>query len=60
MVTNQHGIPLFTQPYSGNESDKKILLETIRNIQTNLNLDDKAYYIADSAFYTAPNLQTLG
>ena len=60
MVTNQHGIPLFTQPYSGNESDKKILLETIRNVQTNLNLDDKAYYIADSAFYTAPNLQTLG
>ena len=60
MVTNQHGIPLFTQPYSGNESDKKILLETIQNVQTNLNLDDKAYYIADSAFYTAPNLQTLG
>jgi transposase len=60
MVTNQHGIPLFTQPYSGNESDKKILLETIRNVQTNLNLDDKAYYIADSAFYTAHNLQTLG
>lgn len=23
MVTNQHGIPLFTQPYSGNESDNK-------------------------------------
>jgi len=60
MVTNQHGIPLFTQPYSGNESDKKILLETIRNVQTNLNLDDKAYYVADSAFYTAHNLQTLG
>jgi transposase len=60
MVTNQHGIPLFTQPYSGNESDKKILLETIRKVQQNLNLNDKAYYIADSAFYTAPNLQTLG
>ena len=60
MVTNQHGIPLFTQPYSGNESDKKILLETIRKVQENLNLEDKAYYIADSAFYTAPNLQTLG
>lgn len=60
MVTNHHGIPLFTQPYSGNESDKKILLETIRKVQQNLNLEDKAYYIADSAFYTAPNLQTLG
>lgn len=60
MVTNQHGIPLFAQPYSGNESDKKILLETIQKVKQNLNLEDKAYYVADSAFYTAPNLQTLG
>lgn len=60
MVTNQHGIPLFTQPYSGNESDKKILLETIQKVKQNLNIQDKAYYVADSAFYTAPNLQTLG
>lgn len=60
MVTNQHGIPLFTQPYSGNESDRKILLETIQKVKNNLNLKDKAYYVADSAFYTAHNLQTLG
>jgi transposase len=60
MVTNQNGIPLFTQPYSGNESDKKILLETILKVQQNLNIKDKAYYIADSAFYTESNLQTLG
>ena len=60
MVTTQHGIPLFTQPYSGNESDKKILLETIQKVKQNLNLEDKAYYVADSAFYTGPNLQTLG
>ena len=60
MVTNQHGIPLFTQPYSGNASDKKILLETIQKVKQNLNLKDKAYYIADSAFYTGPNIQTLG
>lgn len=60
MVTNQHGIPLFTQPYSGNESDKIILLETIQKVKQNLNFQDKAYYVADSAFYTAHNLQTLG
>jgi len=60
MVTTQHGIPLFTQPYSGNESDKKILLETIQKVKQNLNLEDKAYYVANSAFYTALNLQTLG
>jgi transposase len=60
MVSNHHGIPLFTQPYSGNESDKKILLETILKVKQNLNLQDRAYYIADSAFYTEKNLQTLG
>jgi transposase len=60
MVTNQQGIPLFTQPYSGNESDKKILLETIQKVKLNLNLEDKTYYVVDSAFYTGPNLQTLG
>lgn len=60
MVTNQNGIPLFTQPYSGNESDKKNLLETIQKVKQNLNIKDKAYYIADSTFYTEPNLQTLG
>ena len=60
MVTNQYGIPLFTQPYSGNASDKKVLLETIQKVKDNLNLEDKTYYIADSAFYTAPNLETLG
>jgi len=42
MVTNQHGIPLFTQPYSGNKSDKKILLETILKVQQNLNTQDKS------------------
>jgi transposase len=60
MVSNQHGIPLFTQPYSGNESDKKILLETIQKVKQNLNTKDRAYYIADSAFYTENSLQTLG
>ncbi|MDP0947290.1 IS1634 family transposase, partial [Klebsiella pneumoniae] len=44
----------------GNESDRKILLETIQKVKNNLNLKDKAYYVADSAFYTAHNLQTLG
>lgn len=60
MVTNQHGIPLFTQPSSGNASDKKILLETILQVHQNLNSEDKVYYVADSAFYTEHNLATLG
>lgn len=60
LVTNQHGIPLYTQPYSGNASDKKILVETIQRMRENLDLQEKAYYIADSAFYSAENLATLG
>ena len=60
MVSNQHGILLFTQPYSGNASDKKILLETILKVKQNLSTQDKSYYIADSAFFTERNLQTLG
>jgi len=43
MVTNQHGIPLFTQPYSGNESERKILLDTIWKVKENLNLEEKNY-----------------
>lgn len=33
LVTNQHGIPLFMEPLSGNESDKKTLLRTIEEVR---------------------------
>jgi len=36
MATDQHGIPLFLQTFSGNESDKKTLLAIITQLTENL------------------------
>ncbi|WP_243668667.1 IS1634 family transposase [Methanoculleus chikugoensis] len=60
MATDQHGIPLFLQTFSGNESDKKTLLTIITQLTENLQHPGKVYHIADAAFYTAENLATLG
>lgn len=60
LVCNQQGMPLFMKSFSGNYSDKKSLLEMIRGIQQGLRDDRKVYYVADSAFYTSENLETLG
>ena len=60
MATDQHGIPLFLQTFSGNESDKKTLLTIITHLTDNLQHPGKVYHIADAAFYTAENLATLG
>lgn len=58
--TNQNAIPLFTRPYSGNESDKKILLETIQAVHASLKSTEKVYHIADSAIFTNANISALG
>ncbi len=60
LVTNQHGIPVFMQPLSGNSSDKKTLLNSIQAVRNSFITDEKIYHMADSAFYTAKNIQTLG
>jgi len=60
LVTNQDGIPLFSKAYSGNASDKNTILEAFMKIKNGLNLDDAAYYIADSAIYSEKNIQQLG
>lgn len=60
MASNQYGVPLFLQTFSGNESDKKTILTTIENLKENLKSDEKVYHVADAAFYTAHNLQTPG
>ena len=60
LVTNQDGIPLFMEPLSGNVSDKKTLLRTIEEVRKNLVTDETVYHMADSAFYTAANISTLG
>jgi len=60
MASNQYGVPLFLQTFSGNESDKETILTIIQHLNENLHSDEKVYHVADSAFYTAKNLKTLG
>jgi len=60
LVTNQHGIPLFMEPLSGNVSDKKTLLRTIEEVRKNLVTDETVYHMADSAMYSAENICKLG
>jgi transposase len=58
MITNQHGIPLFVQTYSGNKSDKKSIIESIQRMRKGICIPD-AYVIADSAIYTEENIRAL-
>jgi len=60
IVANQFGIPLFTRAYDGNKSDKETLVEMIKETQKAINPDGQTIWIADSALYTAENIQTLG
>lgn len=60
IAANQHGIPLFLQTFSGNESDKESIKRIIRDLTENLKSQDKVYHVADSEFYTPESLQFLG
>lgn len=60
IAANQHGVPLFLQTFSGNESDKETLRTIIQALIENLKSDEKVYHVADSAFYTEKNLRELG
>lgn len=60
LVANQFGIPLFTEAYDGNKSDKKTLLEMIEKTQKAISLDGQTIWVADSAMYSAENIQELG
>ena len=60
LVCNQYGMPVFMQSFSGNESDKKSLLEMVTKLKEGLRSDEIVYHVADSAFYTGENLKSLG
>lgn len=60
MATDQHGIPLFVQTFSGNESDRATLLSIITQLTDSLQHPGRVYHVADAAFYTKTNLTTLG
>jgi Transposase len=58
-ITNQHGIPLFAKTYSGNASDKQNLIDSIQQFRAAVQIPDDAYFVADSALYTAENIRNL-
>lgn len=60
LVTDQRGIPVFMEPLSGNISDKKTLIRTIKEVRQNFNTDQTVYHMADSALYSAHSVQELG
>jgi len=60
IAANQHGVPLFLQTFSGNESDKETLRVIVQALVENLKSDEKVYHVADSAFYTEKNLREFG
>ncbi len=60
LVTDQRGIPVFMEPLSGNISDKKTLLRTIKEVRSSLNTDQTIYHMADSALYSANSVHELG
>ncbi|MFA5003103.1 MAG: IS1634 family transposase [Methanolinea sp.] len=60
IAANQHGVPLFLQTFSGNESDKETIRTIIRDLAENLKSAEKIYHVADSEFYTPETLRILG
>jgi transposase len=60
MVTDRKGIPLFVRALDDNSSDKKVFIKTIKEVTQNLNIDQRVYHIADSAFYTEDNVKEIG
>ena len=60
IAANQHGVPLFLQTFSGNESDKETIRTIIRDLTENLKSEEKVYHVADSEFYTPATLHLLG
>ena len=60
LASNQHGVPLFLQTFSGNESDKETIRTIVEALTNNLKPKEKVCHVADSEFYTAENLQSIG
>jgi transposase len=57
MCSHDGDVPCFFRAADGNESDKQVFAELIRDYQAQLDLD--ALFVADSALYSQENLQTL-
>ncbi|NDJ21399.1 IS1634 family transposase, partial [Nostoc sp. B(2019)] len=57
ICTNDGDVPLYLRVADGNEADKAVFAELIRDFQSTWNLD--ALFIADSALFSENNLQAL-
>ena len=57
MIVNQHGMPLFTQAYSGNSSDKETIVEAMKRLKENIEFPDDVYFI--EALKLAPKIGIL-
>jgi transposase len=58
MSTADGGIPLFLRVADGNEADRAVFAELLKDFRARLDLD--ALFVADSALYSAENLALLG
>ena len=59
MIVNQCGMPLFTQAYSGNSSDKETIIEAMKKLKENIEFPNDVYFIADSSLYSEDNIKAL-
>lgn len=57
MCSGDGDIPLYLRVGDGNESDKAVFAQLLREFQAQLNFD--ALFVADSALYSQENLQAL-
>ena len=58
ICTGDGDIPLFIRIADGNEADKAVFAQLMKQFRAEWNLD--SIYVADSALYSADNLQQLG
>lgn len=59
ICSKQSAIPTWLTALDGNQSDKESFPEIIQAYVEQMEAADIGYYIADSAFYTKENIQTL-
>jgi len=58
ICAHKSSIPLWIEALSGNTSDKKSFLETVKEFQKQFDRESMPYMVMDSAFYTKENLKS--
>jgi len=60
ICTHKSSIPLWAEALSGNTSDKKSFVRTVKEFQKQFDRERMPYMVMDSAFYTRENLTGSG